>query len=686
MSFLAPWFLAGAALIVGPLIAHLIKHVTRDRVAFSALRFLEASRPHLQRRSRFQHPWLLLLRCLIVALLAAAFARPFFRTEAARPTAPEAAQHVVVVLDESASMRRTGLWTDARERIVRVAETLRAADRCTVLAASSAVTSLLSSEQWTATPPEERVGLLRGILKDRQPSWGPLYLDAAMDAALATLGDTAEGAARQRVVVVSDFASGTRLSGLAGRDWPPGVEIVMERTAVPITNNAGVQFLGWTTSPGTPSQARIRVMRDRGAPALRLTLRVRDLLTGEAAAKDEVLDLPAGETRLIPVTVPAHVTNPLEVELSGDSEAFDNRTWIVQTPPRTATVVYLGNHESTDPQHAHFYVSRALSTAPELKVTTQRIDPHTSPETLRTASLAVVTEPLGAPALEALRQRIDQGMFAVVTLSGPELVATAAALCGETDWKPASTERGDALLGQLDFTHPLFSLFADPRFSDFSHLRFWRPQSLQLPSSSKATVVARFDDNSPAVLEASVGRGRVIVWGGDWSPAASQWVLSTKFVPWLHALLERASGGPTRTPYLSVNDASSLTGSPNAQWRASSAAGETFSTAVPTAPGAYQLRDDSGTRWIALQMPLDESRTDPLPLDAFEQLGVPLKTPTSRSEMAAAPVDTAGIEIEGRQKLWRWLLVAAAVLLAAESLAALWVVRRDAVAQPNAGA
>lgn len=683
MNFLSPWFLTAAFLVAGPILAHLIRRATRDRVTFSATRFLETSQPKLQRRNRLQHPWLLLLRCLVIALLAAAFARPFFRQESAAAPTTEAAQEVVIVLDESASMRRTGIWNEARERVLHVAEALRPHDRCTVLLASSGATRLISADQWTQLPASDRSVQLRSLLAAREPGWGPFFLDTAIDAALENLAEGPKDFFRQRLIVVSDFASGTRISGLAGRDWPPGCEVAFERTSVPLTNNAGVQFLGWSEVAGGPSQARLRITRDRGTLALPLSLQLRDGVTDRALGEAQTLEIAAGETRLVLLPIPAATTGPLVAVLGGDREPFDNRAWLVPVQPRTTTVAYLGQHEANDPGHAHFYVSRALSSTRDTQVSILSIDSPAQAERLARATLMVVDEPPSPPLLEALRTRVQAGAFAVVTLTNPEMIATAAALAGETDWTQGPAEKGPALLGQIDFAHPLFSLFADPRFSDFTHLRFWRAQPVNLPAASPTVVVARFDDGSPAVLETTVGRGRVITWAGEWSPAASQWVLSTKFVPWLQALLERASGGPPRPSSTEITQAGQLTRDPAAQWRSAQAPADAFESTRPQRPGLYQLKDYDGTRWVALELPAEESRTDLLPLDTFEQLGVPTKPPAPLKKAGVgAPsynvLDAAALEIEGRQKLWRWLLMITAGLLALESLVAWSLARREA--------
>ena len=79
MSFLYPLLLAGIAAIGLPILLHMIRRHTRQRVAFSSLMFLRPTMPRFRSRSRLEHVLLLLVRCSILCLLALAFARPFLR-------------------------------------------------------------------------------------------------------------------------------------------------------------------------------------------------------------------------------------------------------------------------------------------------------------------------------------------------------------------------------------------------------------------------------------------------------------------------------------------------------------------------------------------------------------------------------------------------------------------------------
>ena len=224
----------------------------------------------------------------------------------------------------------------------------------------------------------------------------------------------------------------------------------------------------------------------------------------------------------------------------------------------------------------------------------------------------------------------------------------------------------------------MFKVFADPRYNNFANLRFWQPNALEPPAGSDARILAKFDEGPAAIVEVPVGSGKLMIWGGDWTPQAGQWVLSSKFVPWLQQYIETALGGPSLPTMAFVDEPNRLTGGKNLTW--SNQAGDPLDE-VPEIPGLYQLSQNGKTHWVAMNMHHDESRIDALPFDTWEKLGVPLEpakliVPESLNEERAAAKNA--IELEGEQKLWRWLLIATAFILAIESLVSITLSRRGA--------
>jgi hypothetical protein len=114
------------------------------------------------------------------------------------------------------------------------------------------------------------------------------------------------------------------------------------------------------------------------------------------------------------------------------------------------------------------------------------------------------------------------------------------------------------MLGQIDFAHPLFAPFADPRFSDFTRIHFWKYRSVSTNGLAGARVLARFDNSAPALLEVPVGKGRAFVLASGWQPEDSQFALSTKFVPFIYSLMEESGAPPAPPVQYLVGDGVSL--------------------------------------------------------------------------------------------------------------------------------
>lgn len=104
MGFLTPALLAGAGLIVVPIILHLVMRRQPKQITFAALQFVKKRQQANRRRFNFRHLLLLALRCLLIAGIAFALARPTLRGSGLRGKegAPLA---VAMVLDNSLRMQ-----------------------------------------------------------------------------------------------------------------------------------------------------------------------------------------------------------------------------------------------------------------------------------------------------------------------------------------------------------------------------------------------------------------------------------------------------------------------------------------------------------------------------------------------------------------------------------------------------
>jgi hypothetical protein len=235
--------------------------------------------------------------------------------------------------------------------------------------------------------------------------------------------------------------------------------------------------------------------------------------------------------------------------------------------------------------------------------------------------------------------------------------------------------RDYAMLGEIDFSHPLFATFADPRFSDFTKIRFWRHRRLEIEGEKppEVRVLARFDDGYPALLERPHGKGRLLVLTSGWQPGDSQLALSSKFVPLLASLLEYPARGVMEKASYSVNDSIPLPpvteeATPRKIRKPDGAEIELDPAAASfdetDQPGIYELVVDGVERRFAVNLSPEESRTAPLTSEELESRGARLGVSTESTQRQRHMRD---LELESAQKLWRWFLVGALGLLIIET-------------------
>jgi len=82
VSFLTPAFLVGLGALAVPILIHLIQRERKRVIEFPSLMFVRRIPYQSVRRRRIRHWFLLLLRAAAVALIVAAFSRPFFQQQA----------------------------------------------------------------------------------------------------------------------------------------------------------------------------------------------------------------------------------------------------------------------------------------------------------------------------------------------------------------------------------------------------------------------------------------------------------------------------------------------------------------------------------------------------------------------------------------------------------------------------
>lgn len=721
MGILVPLYLAGLTALSLPLILHLVRRTPRGRQEFSSLMFLSPTPPRLTRRSRLDQILLLLLRLAALALIVLAFARPFLREAASLTFADLTGKRLAIVIDASASMKRGNLWQQAVKLAEKELDDLNPQDDVALFAFGDQLQTIIGFQTEGAAPIADKPQVVRSRLKQLQPDWGATDLGTALVTVAGELdlaSDVQQSSLEPQLVVISDFQSGSRIEALQSFEWPERVPVVTREVSVANPTNAHAHLL--PNEEGDEStDARVRVVNaadsssDQFFVAWQSDTVPRPSGSGPSAPSTKPLPdgrgtegrrdssvavyVPAGQSRVIRLPRGDEHLLADRIVLRGDEQDFDNTFFVV--PPRKleATLLYAGQDAHEDPEGLQLYLRLAVANDSLRQVHVQPLEDAKAlslPVNLA-PSMVVVSQMLSPELLAAVKSFVEKGGLLLLVPKDDDAAALfsfledvdagthTAATTDETESgraaEPLATKDSRSekylLLGDIDFTHPLFAPFASPRYNDFTKIHFWKHRPVTLKTPATTRIVARFDNGDPMLLEKSVGQGRVLALTSGWHPADSQLALSSKFVPLIGALLDLACGGTEIADSVVIHQPVTLQATPasdaivvrtpDGQEKSLAAGLATFSET--DRPGIYRAKIGSTETRFAVNLPPSESNTTPLDLEQLEQRGVRFGADLTRTERIDRERQQRDTELENRQKVWRWLIVVALAVLMLET-------------------
>jgi hypothetical protein len=700
LSVLAWVFGLGALAIAAPILFHLIRRTPKGETEFSSLMFLKPSPPTLTRRSRLENLFLLFLRALALALIAFAFMRPFFPSSNSLSSVEVANRRVAILLDTSASMQREGLWEAAQAKVESVLDELEDGDDVSLFLFDQNVRELVPFANGVDAQSTDRASLVRKAAKESKPTWARSDLGRAMVMVADRLDvwrdqmKEKEDAkvAKLQIVVISDLQKGTKVDALQAYQWPSAVFTKFESVQPEKTANATVQLLN-SSEEDEKGSARIRVVNSGELGNGQESSNDQFSVTLQDELEKQTYDpidfyVPAGTSRVIKVD-PEDVVDATRFSVSGDGESFDNTFYAVPSEQLKLDVVYLGKDQPNDPDQPQFYLKSALVESSTRLPVVRAFQPGDSMiRTKQKPALAVVASSMTQDQANEVDDYLAQGGLVLVLLTDPETTDSTTRWTGATatDGNDGTRrQREYQMLADIEFSHPLFQPFNNARFNDFTKIRFWKHQPVELDEDS-VDVIAVFDNDAPAIWQRKIGAGTVITMATSWQPDQSQLALSSKFVPLINGLVEMGAGISEMPRSLLVGNPIQLPPSKTAETntrtlvkpdgtRETILVGQTEFVETDL-PGIYRLVDGSNAGELKFAVNLDraESETAVIPVEQIELFNVKVGEQQTASSELSQLRDMKDREIEGQQKIWKWLIVVAIVLLIVET----WVAGRAA--------
>lgn len=678
MSALAWLFGFGLLALAGPLLFHLIRRTPKGEVPFSSLMFLRPTPPTLTRRSRLDNLLLLALRMAALALIAAAFMRPFFNSNVKLDFADVPGRKTAVLIDTSASMKRADLWDQAAKKLEQVVDDAESNDEIAVFAFDR---QLEKHIEYTKKTDAENL-MQKFSTLSLEPSSNVSNLgDALVDIAnrLLESQQTEQDSEREetgsvlasklQVVVVSDMQSGSSTSALQSFRWPENVKVRFEQVSTQPGTNATLELL--PVDESDPQQMRENVLVRNSTCSVSDQFSV-SWENGSAASVP--FQVPAGSSKVLPVKRDATSLSSSKLILSGDDAQFDNQFFTIPPLKQSVSIGYVGDESPNDPEGMLYYFKRSLIETSTTNYGLQQTSSTSDNFDLGSPDFLVVTRAVTEDERNAIDGILERGVTMLVVLSQKSMLESTKGWTGVTDIGQPDDRKKDnyAMLGNIDFSHPVFEPFSGARFNDFTQIRFWEFLRPNLPDNMQ--VLARFDDDTPALWhQISHDKSDIYVMGFGWQPAKSQLALSSKFLPLMMGMIDLA----TKTQPIAANNFVGETVSVPAGYdRLVSPDGsiefvEASSDHRLTSPGIHAFTSSADSQLVNLKIAVNinpsESQIDTMPADQISALGVEVGTHNTTQEEVEQQRLLQDFELENRQKLWKWLVIGALALIIAES-------------------
>jgi hypothetical protein len=629
-----------------------------------------------------------------VCLVAFAFARPFLPRPVEQEQAARA-RRIVLLVDTSASMRRAGMWSQAVNEARSVLQDLSPADRACAMTFDQGTRILVGFEQWQTLDPTRRASMAAEQISQLSPGWASTDVGNALVAAAEAVEDDEAGDGQpdrwtHEIVLISDLQQGSSLEALHAYQWPEHIELTVKLIPAKSANNATVQVVSQGDEPlagDGRGLSQVRVTNSPNATMERFSLYWAD--AGSTGPSGQAMDVyvPAGHSSVVRIPAPKDGAAGRRLILTGDEQDFDNTFYLARDTAQKVNILYIGADEPNDPHDMLYYARRAFASAsaidPNLLV---RPSGALSQKDIADAHLILAAGQIATDRSADLRRYLEAGgtvLLVVRANDGPGAATTIANLAGigAIESQEAAVDRY-AMLGQMNFEHPLLAIFSEPRFADFTQIHFWKYRRIKLPDSSGAKVLATFDNGDPALFELNVGGGSLLVLTSGWQPSDSQLALSSKFVPLLYSILDYGGALLGQKPQYVVGEPVPVrpaTASEPASGKPAGQIRRPDGTVVPLdgsqktftqteVPGIYILDSPLGSRPFAVNLSPKECQTAAMPIEDIESLGVRVKQPSiAAAQRPGTPQTLAAKErvkrhrdfaaLESEQKLWRWVFV-----------------------------
>ena len=582
LVFANPAYLWGLAALSVPILVHLFNRRRPKPLAFGAIEFVLRSQRQKSRRLRLRQILLLAMRCLLVAGVALALARPTLEPKGTAAAVSRGPQATALVIDASLSMRyRRGsqtLFARAKSEAANALYRLAPEEPATVGFCAGPG----GFPGGSIPPPGFDRAATRRQIESAQPTYLGSDLTSCLAAAARALGESP--VAGKRIIAFTDLAAHSiRL------DAPPPIVPAPEGSppnAAPLRPNVvlvdaaqgyelpNTALVATAIQPAASLGARgyevvATVANNSAQPAVALPVSLR---VGNQIVAKGFVDVPARGTakKTLGAALPAgSVEGRVEIARTEDEglDEDDVQDFTLQVPRDLKVLVVDGSPSSLRTRDEAFFVETALAparTGGRIAPTTLDADAAMNAP-LEGYDVILLLDVIAPPKafVERLRQLVTKkGVGVFISLGdhvdpdaydeafGDLLPRPLHVLKTAAD--PAGSDQAAARFGVVEWQSPLFRVFSAADREGLLAARTFKYALLKPDPTGASHTLLSYDDGAPALVESRLGQGRVLLYTSTVSHAWTDWPVRVSFLPvlqqgvsWLGGSLEERTSPPS---------------------------------------------------------------------------------------------------------------------------------------------
>lgn len=551
MNFLSPLFLFAGLTVIAPILIHLVRREETRKVPFSSLMFITRMPKKSWRKQKLRHLLLLFLRIAALLLLVLAFARPFFTWKISPPIQTLQPRSLIVLLDNSFSMRFADRFEKAKTQALQLVGGLAGQDSVQVV--------VFSDTSQVLNSPQTEPGTIQTLIRGLQPSYRSTNYAQAFKLANQLLA-SAPGEIRE-IHWISDFQQ-TGWND-AQRDLALDQEVKVQSYDVAGTDlsNAAVSHVQISEIRSAESlrlkaRARVSAFSLKAPVAAAVKLEIGGKLVQE---KQLLLDRDGSqEVEFEPFNQPPGVsTGRVELAFSDDPLALDNAFNFVLEQHRAQKLLLLQEGRG----RSSLYLSKALggSLDSPFAIDLQDIGSNSSFD-LNPYSAVLVNNVSAIPLrwASALYDFVNNG-GGIIFLAGDRVSPNTFRGSIEkvlparvTGVYKTDASKKQLFIGEIQKQHPIFNVFEAVHYSYFQGTPFLG--YLQCVPQEGSQVLARLEDGSPLLIETAVGKGRSLLFTSSLNMDWNDLPLKSIFLPFCQQLVKHSVNFEERPNAFSVGD------------------------------------------------------------------------------------------------------------------------------------